>query len=144
MPSEIRDSHITALSERVRRRAYDKYLTGMRLVRLRGFRDREIRFDFPVTALVGPNGAGKTTILGAAGLIYQDVAPRRFFAKSGSYDDSMRGWRVEYELVDRQRHSSPLAVSRTASYLKAKWNRDAVARSVVIVGISRTLPALRS
>ncbi len=141
MPSEIRDSHITTLSERVRRRAYDKYLTGMRLVRLRGFRNREIRFDFPVTALVGPNGAGKTTILGAAGLIYRDVAPRRFFAKSGSYDDSMRGWRVEYELVDRQRHSSPLAVSRTASYLKAKWNRDAVARSVVIVGISRTLPA---
>ena len=128
------------LSERVRKRTYDKYLSGMRLVKVRGFRDGEIRFDFPVTALVGPNGAGKTTILGAAGLIYKEVPPRRFFAKSGAYDDSMQGWRIEYELVDRARGSSPTAVSRTASFLKAKWNRDAVARSVIIVGISRTLP----
>ena len=75
MQSEIRESQIVALSDRVRKRAYTKYLSGMRLVKLRGFRDREIRFDFPVTALVGPNGAGKTTILGAAGLIY-DTVPR--------------------------------------------------------------------
>lgn len=141
MQSEIRESQIAALSERVRRRAYTKYLSGMRLVKLRGFRDREIRFDFPVTALVGPNGAGKTTILGAAGLIYDTVPPRRFFAKSGSYDDSMKGWRIEYELIDRGRQTAaPTAVVRTASYLRAKWNRDAVPRSVVIVGISRTLP----
>ncbi len=141
MQSEIRESQIAALSERVRRRNYTKYLSGMRLVKLRGFCDREIRFDFPVTALVGPNGAGKTTILGAAGLIYDTVPPRRFFAKSGTYDDSMKGWRIEYELIDRDRQTAaPATVARTASYLKAKWNRDAVARSVVIVGISRTLP----
>ncbi|MGB3763409.1 MAG: AAA family ATPase, partial [Ornithinimicrobium sp.] len=140
MRSEIRDSTITALSERVRKRGYTKYLSGMRLVKLRGFEDVEIRFDFPVTALIGPNGAGKTTILGAAGLIYDSVPPRRFFAKSGAYDGSMRGWRIEYELIDRSRHGSP-SVSRTASYLKAKWNRDAVERVVVISGISRTLPA---
>ena len=141
MRSEIRDSTITSLSDRVRKRAYTKYLTGMRLEKLRGFKDCEIRFDFPVTALIGPNGAGKTTILGAAGLIYDSVPPRRFFAKSGAYDDSMRGWRIEYELVDRERPGSPTSVGRTASYLKAKWNRDAVARSVVISGIGRTLPA---
>ncbi|MDN5768178.1 MAG: AAA family ATPase [Humibacillus sp.] len=141
MKSEIRDSTIAALSDRVRKRSYTKYLTGMRLVKLRGFRDVEIRFDFPVTALIGPNGAGKTTILGAAGLIYDSVPPRRFFAKSGAYDDSMRGWRIEYELVDRDRPGSPTSVGRTASYLKAKWNRDAVVREVVISGIGRTLPA---
>jgi predicted ATPase len=142
MQSEIRESQIAALNERVRKRSYTKYLSGMRLVKLRGFRDREIRFDFPVTALVGPNGAGKTTILGAAGLIYDTVPPRRFFAKSGTYDNSMKGWRIEYELIDRDRHTAaPTSVIRTASYLRAKWNRDAVARSVVIVGISRTLPA---
>lgn len=140
MKSEIRDSTIAALSERVRKRTYTKYLSGMRLVKLRGFSDVEVRFDFPVTALIGPNGAGKTTILGAAGLIYDSVPPRRFFAKSGSYDGSMRGWRIEYELIDRDRQGSP-SLSRTASYLKAKWNRDAVERVVVISGISRTLPA---
>lgn len=142
MLSEIRDSELGVLAERVRKRAYSKYLTAMRLVKIRGFRDAEIRFDFPVTALVGPNGAGKTTILGAAGLIYDTVPPRRFFAKSGAYDENMKGWRIEYELVDRNRSTaSPTAVTRTASYLRAKWNRDAVARPVVIIGISRTLPA---
>ncbi|HZE42000.1 MAG TPA: AAA family ATPase, partial [Stackebrandtia sp.] len=140
MKSEIRDSTITALSDRVRKRKYTKYLSGMRLVKLRGFEDVEVRFDFPVTALIGPNGEGKTTILGAAALIYDSVPPRRFFAKSGAYDGSMRGWKIEYELIDRERLGSP-SVSRTASYLKAKWNRDAVERVVVISGISRTLPA---
>ncbi|MCK1802634.1 AAA family ATPase [Brevibacterium sp. R8603A2] len=140
MKSEIRDSTISALSERVRKRNYAKYLSGMRLVKLRGFEDVEVRFDFPVTALIGPNGAGKTTILGAAGLIYDSVPPRRFFAKSGTYDASMRGWKIEYELIDRNRQGSP-SVNRTASYLLAKWNRDAMERVVVISGISRTLPA---
>ncbi|KAF0969561.1 MULTISPECIES: ATP-dependent nuclease [Gordonia] len=140
MRSEIRDSTIHHLSERVRRRNYTKYLTGMRVVKLRGFTDVEVRFDFPVTALIGPNGAGKTTILGAAGLIYDSVPPRRFFAKSGTYDGSMRGWKIEYELIDKTRHGSP-SINRTASYLQAKWNRDAVNRVVVISGIGRTLPA---
>jgi recombinational DNA repair ATPase RecF len=112
----------------------------MTLLKVRGFSGAEIRFDFPVTALVGPNGAGKTTILGAAGLIYDSVLPRRFFAKSGKYDDSMKGWRIEYDLLDRDRGGAA-SVSRTASYLKAKWNRDAVSREVVIIGIARTLPA---
>lgn len=140
LKSEIRDSTITALLERVRKRGYTRYLSAMRLVKLRGFQDAEIRFDFPVTALIGPNGAGKTTVLGAAGLIYESVAPRRFFAKSGAYDGSMRGWKIEYELIDRTRSGSP-TVSRTASYPKAKWNRDAVERVVLISGISRTLAA---
>ncbi|WP_234881147.1 ATP-dependent nuclease [Mycobacteroides salmoniphilum] len=140
LKSEIRDSTIQNLSERVRKRNYTKYLTGMRLVKLRGFTDVEVRFDFPVTALIGPNGAGKTTILGAAGLIYDSVPPRRFFAKSGNYDGSMRGWKIEYELIDKARQGSP-SINRTASYLQAKWNRDAVNRVVVISGIGRTLPA---
>lgn len=140
MRSEIRHSDITALTSRVNKRSYSKYLRRVRLVKLRGFENREVTFDFPVTALVGPNGAGKTTILGAAALIHQAVTPRRFFAKSGKYDDSMKNWRIEYELVDKREHSST-TISRTASYLNAKWNRDAVDREVLIFGVSRTLPA---
>jgi predicted ATPase len=136
---EIRDSDIAALTERVRRRGYQKYLTKMRLVKLRNFRGAEISFDFPVTALVGPNGAGKTTTLGAAALIYESVKPRRFFAKSGDYDSSMRDWRIEYEIIDKSLPQN--TVTRTASYLRAKWNRDAVARQVEIFGVARTLPA---
>lgn len=140
MPGEIRQSEIDALLEKVAQRKYGKYLARMTLVRVRSFEGQEISFDFPVTALVGPNGGGKTTVLGAAGLIYRSVQPRRFFAKSGRYDSSMQDWRVEYDLVDRDEQKAG-SISRTASYLRAKWNRDAVSRSVLIFGVTRTLPA---
>lgn len=139
--SEIRDSEISALIDRVRKEAYQSYLRRMRLNKVRGFEGVEIRFDFPVTALVGPNGAGKTTILGAAGLIYKSVVPRRFFVKSGKYDDSMRGWSIEYDLIEKERGGGAGNLTRTASYHKAKWNRDAVSREVAVIGIARTLPA---
>jgi len=138
--SEIRDSEIEALEEKVARGAYRKYLSRVTLKRVRGFTDREVTFEFPVTALVGPNGGGKTTILGAAALIYQSVAPRRFFAKSGKYDSSMKDWSVEYQLIDRDVNPR-IPIPRTASYKKAKWNRTAVKREVLIFGVERTVPA---
>ena len=138
--SDIRESQLTALRDKVSGRRYGKYLLGMKLRTVRAFKDVDITFDFPVTALVGPNGSGKTTVLRAAGLIYKSVAPRRFFAKSGRYDTSMQDWRVEYELIDREVQQQSVVV-RTASYLTAKWNRDAVNRSVKVLGVARTLPA---
>lgn len=138
--SEVRASDISALLARVGKKAYDKYLSRVRLVKLRGFVDQEVVFEFPVTALVGPNGAGKTTILGAAALIHQEVQPRRFFAKSGTYDESMKDWRVEYAIIDK-RVQPNITINRTASYLKAKWNRDAADRAVLVFGVSRTIPA---
>ncbi|MBB4933228.1 hypothetical protein F4561_004048 [Lipingzhangella halophila] len=51
----------------------------------------------------------------------------------------MQNWRVEYDLIDKRQSNT--SVSRTASYLKAKWNRDAVIREVHIFGVTRTLPA---
>ncbi len=138
--NEIRQAEINGLTEKVARSNYRKYLKRLTLRRVRGFVDREVAFDFPVTALVGPNGGGKTTILGAAGLIYKEVPPRRFFAKSGKYDSSMKDWAVEYELIDRDLNQR-IAVSRLASFKKAKWNRTAVDRQVLIFGVDRTLPA---
>ncbi|RQX00232.1 ATP-dependent nuclease [Micromonospora inaquosa] len=138
--SEIRHSDITALEDKVTRGSYHKYLKRLTLKKVRGFRDREVSFDFPVTALIGPNGGGKTTILGAAGLIYADVPPRRFFAKSGKYDSSMKDWSVEYELIDRDLNRR-ISVARVASFKQAKWNRTAVDRQVLIFGVERTVPA---
>lgn len=141
--SEIRDSEIRKLEERVRKNKYSKYLKEIRLAKIRSFNDATVRFDFPVTALIGPNGSGKTTILGAAGLVYKDVPPRRFFAKSGKYDDSMRDWRIEYTALDDTSGGNRIGntITRTASYLRAKWSRDALDRTVLIIGIDRTLPA---
>jgi predicted ATPase len=136
---DIRDSDIHALSDRVIKGTYSKYVRRVRLRKVRGFEDREISFDFPVTALVGPNGAGKTTVLGAAGLIYKKVQPKRFFAKSGKYDASMQNWRIEYDIIDLGLQQS--SAQRTASFRQAKWNRDALEREVLIFGVTRTVPA---
>ncbi|MBN1172419.1 MAG: AAA family ATPase [Micromonosporaceae bacterium] len=138
--SEIRQSIIEQLEYKVAHSSYGKYLKRITLQRMRGFTDREVTFDFPVTALVGPNGGGKTTVLGAAALPYEDVPPRRFFAKSGKYDESMKDWEVLYELIDRDINKR-IPVSRTVSYKRARWNRTAVQREVLIFGVTRTVPA---
>jgi AAA domain, putative AbiEii toxin, Type IV TA system len=134
--SEIRDSERSDLIRRVSRRAYEDYLVSMNLAHLRSYRDAHIRFDFPVTALVGPNGGGKSTVLGAAALIHEDVKPRQYFAKSGVYDKSMVDWRIEYEILEKRK-----PISRTASYPKSKWNRNAIKRRILTFGVARTLPA---
>lgn len=136
---DVRDSDIQALAERVQRGGYEKYLRRLTLAKVRQFDDREVSFDFPVTALVGPNGGGKTTILGAAGLIYKEVKPRRFFAKSGKYDASMQNWAIEYDLIDRSLQRA--SVQRTASFRRARWNRDSLDRTVEVFGVMRTVPA---
>ncbi|MGW4889704.1 AAA family ATPase [Streptomyces murinus] len=100
--SEVRQSVITDLEAKVSKESYGKYLKRLTLRKLRGFTDREVTFEFPVTALVGPNGGGKTTVLGAAALAYESVAPGRFFAKSGKYDASMQNWSIEYEIIDKE------------------------------------------
>lgn len=140
--SEIRPSQINALLEKVQRRNYDKYLYKITLQRVRGFTDQVITFDFPVTALIAPNGGGKSTILGAAYIAYKETQPRRFFSRSGDLDNSMQGWRIVYELINKA--SNPTGtVQRTAKYTNAKWSRsDFLTRDTVIeFGISRTVPA---
>lgn len=138
--SEIRDSDIQKLESKVASGDYGSYLRRVTLRKVRGFQDRVVSFDFPVTALVGPNGGGKSTIMGAAGLVYKDIAPGTFFAKSGKYDASMVDWSIEYELVERKVNPR-LPFQRTASFRKLKWNRRAVERPVLNFGVSRTVPA---
>jgi predicted ATPase len=138
--SEIRESEITALEDKVSGNKYGAYLRRMVLRKVRGFSDQAVSFDFPVTAIVGPNGGGKTTILGAAAILYKSVPPSRFFAKSGEYDASMSDWAIEYEVIDRSINPR-LPIQRTASFKKRKWNRKAVSRHALLFGVTRTVPA---
>ena len=140
--SEIRESEIESLLRKVQKRNYGRYLYKITLQRVRGFNDQIVTFDFPVTALIAPNGGGKTTILGAAYIAYKETQPRRFFSRSGNLDNSMQGWRIIYELINKESNVSGV-VQRTASYTNAKWSRsDFLKRDTVIeFGISRTVPA---
>lgn len=137
--SEIRDSTINALLEKAAEKDYGKYLARLVLKQLRGFANEPIAFDFPVAAIIGPNGGGKTTILGAAACAYKVISPRRFFAKSGKYDETMQDWTIEYELVDKGINKKD-TIRRTASFRNLRWNREALDREVLLFGVSRTVP----
>jgi predicted ATPase len=138
--SEVRDSVINALLEKAGSRNYGQYLSKVSLKRVRGFHEESVSFDFPVTALIGPNGGGKTTILGAAGCAYIKIAPRRFFTKSGKYDETMQDWSIEYEIIDRDQNKKDV-VRRTASFKNLRWKREALEREVLLFGVERTVPA---
>jgi len=137
--SEIRDSEKEELFEKVSKNNYGKYLKKIKMILLRGFSNKEIAFDFPVTAIIGPNGGGKTTVLGAAGLIYKRIKPKRFFAKNGAFDNSMENWKVEYSLIDKEINNNSV-ISKIANYGSYKWGRPSIDRSVEVFGISRTVP----
>ena len=139
--TEIRDSTKTELLDKVRRLDYGKYLYKASIEKIRGFVGEDITFEFPVTALIGPNGSGKSSVLGVAGCAYKPIKPGGFFPKSTVGDESMSGWRVGYELVDKQLNPRQL-VKRTSNFRQAKWVRSDVAdRDVLFFGIERTVPA---
>jgi signal recognition particle GTPase len=142
--SEIRDSQIRDLLEKVRKRNYGSYLRSTFLKKIRHFDGATINFDFPVTALVGPNGSGKSTVLAAAACAYSTATPKDFFFTSVVGDQQDFVWEMEYELIDRQ--VSPTEATR----VYVKMTREGVelsskaSRPVKAFGIHRTLPAVTS
>lgn len=138
--SEIRESQINDLFEKVRGRNYGKYLLRIVIGKARSISNKSIDFEFPVTAIVGPNGGGKTTIAGAAAILYKKIAPALFFAKSGKYDGSMLNWKIEYEAIDKGIRTTD-TVRRSAKYHNLKWARNTLDREVLVFGVSRTVPA---
>lgn len=139
--SEIRNSQLKKLEDKVDKLNYEKYLSKINIIKCRAFEEQVIRFDFPVTALIGPNDGGKTTILGACALLYNSIAPRQFFTRNKQLDEEMRNWSISYDAIDRTKSKMDI-VKRTASFSKEKWYRNALKRETLFFGVSRTLPAV--
>lgn len=139
--SEIRNSILTSLLDKVRNHKYGQYLYKANISQLRGFKKQSIQFDFPVTAIIGPNGSGKSAALGAAGCAYKSIKPSTFFPKSAVGDESMAGWSIDYELIDKSINPKQ-TIKRSSHFRKAKWVRgDVLNRNVFYFGIERTVPA---
>jgi len=139
--TQIRESVKLQLLDKVRKHDYGKYLYKASIHKIRGFAGEDITFEFPVTALIGPNGSGKSSVLGVAGCAYKLIKPGSFFPKSAIGDETMSGWRVEYELVDKAQTPRQL-VKRSSNFRQTKWVRGDVAeREVLFFGIERTVPA---
>lgn len=151
--SEIRNSTIRELLDKVRRSNYHKYLISIRLEQIRSFQSAQINFDFPVTALVGPNGAGKSTVLGAAACAYDASTPRSFFHKSRVGDESMNNWSIDYEIIDKDLSPKSILHSSLLFY-DNMWMRRAgegqwdwisgFNRTIKFFNIYRTVPATES
>lgn len=139
--SEIRQSVIGELLERVRLLRYRYYLRSVTLTSVRGFRGATITFDFPVTALIGPNGGGKSTVLASVGCAYKEIKPGLFFPKSAIGDNLMSEWTIEYEALDRGVNERQ-TIRRTNVFRRLRWIRgDVLDRPVKYFGIERTVPA---
>jgi ABC-type multidrug transport system ATPase subunit len=147
--SEIRDSIIADLLERVEQNRYRKYLRSVTLDKIRLFAGATISFDFPVVALIGPNGGGKTTVLAVCQCIYSSSNRKKAFELSVIGDEIEPEWKIEYEIIDRDLHSpAPLrgALEFDGTHWKDrqatgdKWGLDKETRTVSFLGVKRTLP----
>lgn len=140
--SEIRDSLIRELLEKVRRQKYEKYLLSVDLKNIRLFHDARINFNFPVTALIGPNGGGKSTILGAVAILYHSQPIKDIFRKSRIGDDDMDNWEIGYEIIDKK-ISPKGTIQAEITFKNDLWcGNGAFSRPVKNLGIKRTVPAL--
>lgn len=138
--SEVRDSEIRGLLERIKKQSVSEYLLSLRLEKIRQFKGAQIRFDFPVTALIGPNGGGKTTVLLAAACIYKCSDPKVLFRKSRVGDDSMDDWLLNYEIVSKTLNPKG-SIQEAVTFKGNQWTRpETYTRFVKHIGISRTLP----
>jgi predicted ATPase len=138
--SEIRNSTINTLLEKTRKKNYRRYLSSIRLEKIRLFNGDRITFDFPVTALIGPNGGGKSTIIGVALLAYQSNKPSNIFKKSRVGDEGMNNWLMEFEIINKE--SNKTGTERfNLSFVNDVWNRSKTFhREVKFLSISRTVP----
>lgn len=143
-PSEIRESLIRDLIEKVRKQNYERYLLSVRLESIRLFHGAQINFDFPVTALIGPNGGGKSTIIGAIAILHKSIQPRTVFRKSVIGDDSMNNWKIEYNLVDKTMNPKG-TIRAEVTFQNDSWAGIGIYnRPAKVLGINRTVPALEN
>ena len=139
--SEIRDSTIRELLDKIKKQNVGAYLKRISLNKVRAFENQVVDFEFPVTALIGTNGGGKSTVLGAAAIAHKSVRPGLFFPKSSIGDESMADWSIGYEIIDKKKNTTQ-TISRNARFRKSKWVRDdLIDRPVLYFGIQRTVPA---
>ena len=122
---------------------WKQFIKSIRISNIHGWQGQEIRFDYPVVAIVGENGIGKSTILKSAVCAYRnkrnkDFYPSKMFVKTRWDEDALRGASIEYRV--RQGNEE-----RILKWKKTKdWGFTPKSkkpeRNVFFLDISRTLP----
>jgi ABC-type multidrug transport system ATPase subunit len=149
--SEIRESVIAGLLDKVRDQKYRKFLRSVTLKKMKRFAGVTISFDFPVVALIGPNGGGKTTVLATCACIFSHSIRQKAFQSSAVGDEKKVDWEVGYELIDRDiTPNAPMSGTLTFDGdhwedKKAdggKWGNSKEGRALSFLGVARTIPLI--
>lgn len=122
---------------------WKKFINSIKITNIHGWTGQEMKFHFPVVAVVGENGIGKSTFLKAAVCAYKndagkDFYPSKMFMNTQWDRDAMSGAMIEYNIREGDQ-SRDLKWKRTQEWgftPKTKKPR----RYVSFWDISRTLP----
>ena len=122
---------------------WHQFIKSIKITNIHGWTGQEMRFDYPVVAVVGENGIGKSTFLKAAVCAYsnkngKDFYPSKMFMSTQWDEDALNGAVIEYTV----------RLGNTQKNLKWRKTQDwgfsprknKPLRNVYLLDISRTLP----
>lgn len=119
------------------------FLRSIKITNIHGWNAQEIKFDFPIVAIVGENGIGKSTFLKAAVCAYKNKSGKTFYPSkmfmSTQWDkDGLEGALIEYK-VKVGDSEKDLKWKKTKDWgFTPKTNKPE--RNVYFLDISRTVP----
>ena len=81
---------------------WHQFIKSIKITNIHGWQGQEIKFSYPVVALVGENGIGKSTFLKAAVCAYdnkrgKDFYPSKMFMRTQWDESSLNGATIEYK-----------------------------------------------
>ena len=121
---------------------WPKFLRSLSINGFRGWKGQEVRFEFPICAIVGENGAGKSTILKAAASAYaNEDNPGSAFSPSDFFFDT--AWEkitkasITYKIV-QGKDERTFSIGKPSERWRLPKKRPS--RQVIWQDISRVLP----
>lgn len=120
---------------------------------LRGIKNSELEFRFPLTVLCGPNSTGKTTFLALSVLAFHDDSSQTLFnSRKGYYDFSYffgfsekekhkEGICIKWSYTNRKADAITKGRERWMRYIKNSGDPRRPKRGTEFIGLSRIVPA---
>ena len=144
--SELRNSQIKTLLERVQKLKFKKYLRSIYIKNARQLESTSITFDFPVTAIIGPNGSGKSTVLALAACSHTKAMPRTFFfySKHADSQEISIQWTTQYRDQDTLEAGLQTQDLRVDFHNHSNLSESKFTREVRYFGSNRILPPTES
>ena len=122
---------------------WKQFINSIKITNIHGWNGQEIRFRFPVVAIVGENGIGKSTFLKASVCAYQNkngdnFYPSNMFIKTQWDSAAINNAIIEYKV--RQGDDTKTLRWKKTNDWGFSPKRGKPERNVYFLDISRTLP----